>query len=165
MSAKKTKAEAQTAQKSKGRVLTATDNLFSKATRNGEFFERWEENVNGVLVKGRDFVYKRGEWTVRMVSSGVYVCTHGAHRLTLNLCKGVTYSGSFILGALQVAWESIESFFNSIFQNAKTAGEAATNFVREASGKMRAKLPKPAVKASEAPIEVSEEGNVVVIAA
>jgi hypothetical protein len=120
----------------KRREFADTVTVYSESMVSKPTWEYLDEGCNGILERGKQFVYKCGEWTVRMLTSGVYICARAGQKLILSVGK-VAIKGIAILGAVAVlAWEGICSLLAVIFEGAKTAWEALVNFVSEASGKL-----------------------------
>ena len=107
--------------------------------------------VNQMAKDDQSFVYRVGEWTVRLASNGVYVCTLGAYKVTLIASKAVVWGVAALKTAGQIVWETIRDVFQAVLSTAKTAYAAAEGFVLEAGGRLRATVIDRATKREVTP--------------
>jgi hypothetical protein len=108
--------------------------------------------INSIAKEVQQVVYKVGEWTVKLLANGAYVCTLGAYKVTLYVGKAAVYGGAAVLTAAQIVWESIRDLMRAVLSTATTAYEAATGFVREAGGKIKDSIVQKATKKGVDPL-------------
>lgn len=116
-----------------------------------EDWDNYEKAINSISENVQKFVYKCGEWTVRLVSNGCYICTLGAYKVTVYTAKCLVWGVAAIQTAGQIVWETLSSVFNAVLSTATTAFEAANGFVREAGSRLRATVIDRATKREVTP--------------
>ena len=122
-------------------------NVASQAQHNyhammDDLSEKWEEHVNGQLVKGRDFLYKAGDWLVRVTSSGVYTILYTGHRAVLMGFKVVAAIGATIWASIQVIAESLAELFRMAGKGISSAANAGLETAKGAGNKFKTVMSK-----------------------
>ena len=107
--------------------------------------DRYDAWVNGGLMKGRSMMYRSGAWCVERVSDGVYVLTHGLHKVTLYLAQTVVNGLAAGFVSLKWVWDGLLSVFSACLAGVTTAWDASVKFCKEAGGKLK----KSATKSSK----------------
>lgn len=119
------------------RFNVATRTRYNYHVMMDDFSEKWEEHANGQLVKGRDFLYKCGDWLVRVTSSGVYTILYAGQRAVLMGVKIIAAVGAAIWSSIQVVFDSMVELLQMAAEGVGKMVKPAVEGAKEAGSKLR----------------------------
>ena len=103
-----------------------------------EVWARRELAIHEAASNIQDFVYKIGEWMVRSLGNGIFICSLGVYKVTLTVAKAAVWGLAAIRTGAEILWETIRDTFRAVLLTTSNAYDASYAFLREAGGRLRA---------------------------